>query len=260
MNFTEFYLTERKDVQYSSQIDKISEMIISFLKRNKNRLFSVAYYTNKGYYIPFQNIDIKSKFNFNDLFFAILPKDSASIKSKEGMINNAALEKIKDDNNFYYIIKLYILDDNETLNNAINKLINSQQWRISLNHELTHYLDNKKFNTDSDDSERKKLNLNDEDINIVLDSLKKYHNLSDEINAHFMQTSTAFLNSTKKRKSNIDYITIPFESFKEAFIYFYGKQAFKNLSEDNRKRVLKRIYLFYKDIQEYVKKKQRMKK
>jgi len=50
-------------------------------------------------------------------------------------------------------------------------------------------------------------------------------------------------------------MTLPFDKFKGAFIYFYGKNAFENLNDDNRKRILKRIYSLYEEFKETIEKK-----
>jgi hypothetical protein len=81
--------------------------------------------------------------------------------------------------------------------------------------------------------------------------------LTDEINAHFHQSATQLLKSFKNRnKLNLDFLNMKFNVFKDTFIFFYNKHAFESLNEDNRKKVLSRIYLFYKDLLEIAKKKQ----
>jgi hypothetical protein len=249
-------LNERKDMEYATHISKISDKIFAFLRRNKSRLFSVALRTENGYYIKYSTIDPKTK--FDDLYIAILNKATAyyNLTKKITAENKAALATIKDGEKTFYVLKLFIIENDQTLTQVVNTILKSPLWSSTISHELTHYIDIKRQTPGySDQPLRKDLKFNDEDVEVVLNSLKKYYNLSDEINAYFHQTAGMFLNATRKRKDKLDFINMSFETFKNAFLHFYGKKNFESLTEKNRKKVLSRIYLFYKDIQEYMQKK-----
>jgi hypothetical protein len=182
-------LLERKDIKTSNNILKMTKKIISFLKRNNKRLFSVGYYKpGNGYYIKYNIIDPKS--GIDDLYIALVNKSMASLSKDNTIINPAALATYKDNKTGKndYVLRLYIFDSNEDEKNVslmINKLIASPSWNSNIYHELTHYLDNKRQKVVS--FYNIKDYLNDSDVKNILEKIKKYHNLSDEVNAYFMQ-------------------------------------------------------------------------
>jgi hypothetical protein len=247
-------ILERKDIKFSENILKMTKKIISFIKKNKKRLFSVAHYKpGNGYYLSYKTIDPKSE--IEDLYIALLHVNQSETLSN--ISNPAALAKMKDKETgqFYYILRLYIFDSQEDMEKnvslVINKIFDSPKWNSNIYHELTHYIDEKRQKVNY--SYHIKDYLNDKEVKDILEKLKKYYNLDDEINAYFVQSATMFWNSIKNKR--IDFLNLPFNSFKEAFIYFYGTNAFETLTLDNKKRILKRIYLLYTDFKEKVQKK-----
>lgn len=253
-------ILERKDIEFTSNISKITDKIFAYLRRNKSRLFSLFVPSSNGYYIKYSAIDPKTK--FDDLFIAILNTTSAhyNLDKKMTIVNKAALKTLKQDGKPFYILELFIIENDQPLAQVVNTILKSPSWNSTISHELTHYIDIKRQTSGySDQFRRKDLKFNDDDIEVVLDSLKKYYNLSDEINAYFHQAAGMFLNATRKRKDKIDFISMPFLTFRNAFLHFYGKSNYENLSEKNRKKVLSRIYSFYKEIQEFEKKKRKNK-
>jgi uncharacterized Rmd1/YagE family protein len=250
-------LLERKDVIFSDNVLKMTKKILSFIKTNKSKLFLVAHYREgEGFYIKYTLIDPKS--DIHDLYVALLNKTHSSSIKNSTIGNPAALATYqnKETGKKDYILRLYIFDnieDEKRASSVINKIIASPQWSSNIYHELTHYLDAKRQNVASTYSIRDF--INDSDMKVIMDNLKKYYNLSDEINAHFMQATTLFWKAIKKK--DIDFFKLPFEKFKDAFIYFYGQMAFTNLDEENKKRILKRIYLLYQEFQEAISKKEK---
>lgn len=256
-------LLERKDVEFSTQLNSINKKITNFLNKykkflinNKEKLLNKE---NGGYYITYNSIDPKTK--YNDLWIAFLPKgNSISISDKINIKNIAGLRtRLLINGEEISVVEFYIIEpENEDSFKNIFNFIKTHRWRSSLNHELTHYLDNKKINKKIDNTNiRRNIDLNSNDINDVLNSLKTYYNLNDEINAHFHQSASEFLKTAIKNK-NIDFLNMSFKNFKDAFIYFYGEKAFESLKDKNK--ILKRIYLFYKDLQEFIQKKKEKKK
>lgn len=265
LNILQILLTERKDIEFGNKIHIMTKKIVNFIKNHKKLLLQNAdklYKEGEGYYFHFKIFDANTK--YTDLFIAFLFKDMSNYKNvtKLDVGNPAAIRKLvnADKTITQYIVECYVLDrEKDEPFDDIFTIIQSPSWNSSLAHELTHYLDQKKQSEGYSDNEiRKNLKLDDADINTIADSLKQYYNLTDEINAHFHQTAVAFLKTSKERKKNtVDFLTMPFENFKEAFIYFYSKKAFENLNPQNRKKILTRIYTFYDELQDYLKKKKK---
>lgn len=255
-------LLERKDVPFSDDILKMTNKILSFIKKNKTKLHTVSHYVEgKAYYILYPTIDPKTK--YTDLLIGLMnTNDSAINKNKEDitkMTNPAALVTYKDKETGKkdYVLRLYIFDSKEDMEKNVSKVItkitSSPNWNTYIYHELTHYFDVKRQKVTS--SYNIKDFISDNEVESILNKIKKYHNLTDEINAHFIQSVTMFWHAIKAK--NLDIMTLPFDKFKGAFIYFYGKNAFENLNDDNKKRILKRIYLLYNELKEAIAKKEK---
>jgi hypothetical protein len=122
-----------------------------------------------------------------------------------------------------------------------------------ISHELTHYFDSLKYwrminpvsmrNIDPDDTSEK-----------INKKLNQYYNFSDELNAFWNEASILFLRELKKDKDLWQRAMIRFSVFKDVFVKLLNQQFYNALSEQNKKRVLKRIYSFYNELKEELEK------
>ena len=246
MNYAKHYfnITERHDVEYASTIKEIADNYFDYLKKNKNLLMSRYYNDGHGIYIQYIHIDPKTI--YRDLWIGLTYKKEklfSKTNPQLNIVNNSALEKFDVDGTLHYAITLYILDDQFDIDSVIDLVSESPIWNKALYHELTHYIDIIKQATYKNSlGKNYDFDFGDENTKNVIANLKRYHNLSDEINAHFIQTATVIL------KHDIGHVTL--ENFKKMFIHFYGDSEFESLTKENKQKVLKRIYLFYIDLKE----------
>lgn len=124
-------------------------------------------------------------------------------------------------------------------------------------HELTHFLDFKRSGYKGQKKIMAKLapgkaqDLNkDKNGNVSRKALDKYYNNPYEMNAHFIEYVMPKMNAIIQNKSEIP---TKFDAFKnEIFQNAELAGYYRNLSEENQKRFLKRIGVYYQSLKGFV--------
>lgn len=232
---------EREDYKFGNKISVMVDKINKFLTKYSEHLESVALARddNGSYWYS-----VDPSMDDRRLFLVLAPEDTG-----EHARSIATFTKGTDKHGKFYGIKLNVLkdppqfDDKDFGKNLAKETIIQR----SLYHELTHYFDDVRpgYNNPRSNS----IDLEQKDVEEINKEIAKYYNLPDELNAYWNEVSIMLLTYLKKEKVPV---INDFNKFKETFLTLFNKHGkhFERLTEDNKKRVLKRIYSFWNELKD----------
>jgi hypothetical protein len=250
ISFKEYFLCEKSD---SNLINGGNQFVSSFFsvlteKINNKEKFPIKYYVeNERSYRYFYIVVDSVKIRFLQ-----------EHKNYSGSFNYKNSEITIYDNTIYSDIIHYNSsidfddDDKQYKSNktSLLSLRHNSEFKSTLFHEYIHYYDATEYVIGSDkfsdnliakwknivNNIYKNKNLSQEKINVMVDDAWKtyYYNNSHEVNAYF-------LSAIKDINKNVNY---SFETFYKIF-QEKSKHFLKYLSPENKKKIIKRAYLYY---------------
>lgn len=227
MKFIKSYkLFERKDLYLNKHLNDLYEKLTKSFSNTYNGK-NISIYNNEGTWI-----------------FPIGEMPTPFFLSFTTKVINAGFGSITTDGNKYPLLQLPFKKEKEILDffwkreakltfYMAEEIIENNKTTII--HELTHYVDFLKKGSDLP----KSVLLGGEEKEII----KKYYNSYQEINAYFMQTINYVIEEVNKNKSLLENLN----RFKSYFVSFMG-DSFTQLDDRNKKRILKRIYLLFEEL------------
>lgn len=231
-------LDERVDVEVVEKVNDLIQKIKSFMKEFDGKLDMVMKRVDDNYIISISDIDETIK----DLNLVI---------SLENYRYTGAYYKANGEN----YIKLAILNDMKDIRlKDLYKLLDSKTVYEALAHELTHYFDGKRFEVLRVNKTQKIMkSLKDVKLGDI-DAAATYFNLPAEVNARFIQVMSKLLVDLKKDKEVFNFYVNDFNKFYTVVNEMLTKKnemMFDRLSDDNKKRIRKRIYSFWNELRSF---------
>lgn len=249
ISFKEYFLVEKNDsnlVNKGNQFVSLFFTVLTEKINNKEKFLTEHYIENKRSYKYFYVVVDSIKIKFLEEYENY--SGSYNYKNSEITIyNNRIYSDI-----IHYNSSIDFGDDKSYKSNKTNllSLRHNSEFKDTLFHEYIHYYDATKYVIGSDkfsdnlitkwknivNDIYKNKNLSKEKINEMVDAAWKnyYYNNSHEVNAYFVS-------AIKNINKNINY---SFEMFYKIF-QEKSKHFLKYLSPENKKKIIKRAYLYY---------------
>lgn len=260
INFNQHYFLERDDYKSANKKLLLADKIMNHFKKYSGKLSKIAVGKNElGYHFPVASIDNR----YDDLIITLTTPDEDNPNKFGGYTQTSIIYPQHKGKN-YDIIMLHVLLDKSYIDNPkMKNVFNSPKIKTALVHELSHYFESKTYK-DTDVSlnylkRQELLDLNAEDEAKRIEDLTTYYNFSDEMNARWNEAAVEFIRYIKNPKNEryLDYLDnkIMYPELEKSFIKSFGEPAFNKLTDENKKRIKKRFYLFLQEIIEVVNKK-----
>lgn len=226
-SFKEFYLFERNDLDKNKVISRLVDKIFNYLKKWKPEHLKQLMILNDSktaYYLQVKLIDKL----YGDLLLAFREKQ----KDRSGTFSNYEN---------YKIIQLFVLDDINNFDISDYLITKDNKMFSALTHELVYYYDNEIYDVEKQAEK------------LVGKGVKDYYNIPHELEAYLFTAVKNILSKIKKSKVQKRIYLNDFNEFKDDILFeieMDNKDFFNNLTNENRKRILKRIYSIWNELKE----------